>query len=148
MKKMQSGFTLIELVMVIVILGILAASALPKFADLSGSAEQAAARGIAGAINGADAVNIATCAADSASCVDTDGANLCTKAGLAACGTPVTTIAQCTAAATSITQNMSLGSMFIVYNAGVCYVSEQTPYNAGAANNERFDVSAADNAVN
>ncbi len=45
MKKQQSGFTLIELVMVIVILGILAAFALPKFADLSGDAEIAVCKG-------------------------------------------------------------------------------------------------------
>jgi MSHA pilin protein MshA len=38
MMKQQSGFTLIELIMVIVILGILAATAMPKFSDLSGEA--------------------------------------------------------------------------------------------------------------
>lgn len=55
--KNQSGFTMIELVMVIVILGILAATALPKFADLSGQAEVAAANGVLGAANSAAAIN-------------------------------------------------------------------------------------------
>lgn len=58
MKK-QAGFTLIELVMVIVILGILGAIAVPKFVDLSSDAEQAAARGMSGSVKAAHAIAIA-----------------------------------------------------------------------------------------
>ena len=56
----KQGFTLIELVIVIVILGILAASAAPKFIDLTDEAEQSVFLGIAAAFkSGVNQVHIA-----------------------------------------------------------------------------------------
>lgn len=55
MKK-SSGFTLIELVVVIVILGILAATAAPKFMDLQKDARVSALNGLMGAMKSANSM--------------------------------------------------------------------------------------------
>ena len=49
----QAGFTLIELVVVIVILGILAATAAPKFIDLTGDARSSVVEAVKGSLNSA-----------------------------------------------------------------------------------------------
>ena len=62
MKTRQTGFTMIELIVVIVILGVLAATALPKFIDLRSDAQAASLSGVVGAAAAAHNINYSGCA--------------------------------------------------------------------------------------
>lgn len=64
--KNQSGFTLIELVMVIVIIAVLAAVGLPKLLDVKSDAQLASVKSIAGALGVAAATNAAARQANAA----------------------------------------------------------------------------------
>lgn len=69
--KSQSGFTLIEMVAVIIILAIMAATALPKFTSLTGEARLASLNGLAGGMRSAAALAKAKWVAASSANQDT-----------------------------------------------------------------------------
>ena len=98
--KQQSGFTLIELVVVIVLLGILAAAATARFQDLATEARIAAVAGIAGEIASGSAINFGARSVNAANGVAVAGCAASgglLQQGAVPAGYTVTQVSGCTA---------------------------------------------------
>ena len=113
--NIQKGFTMIELVMVIVILGILAAVAIPRFVDLQSNAQQAAVDGHAGALGAASSINYSGCSATGHTVTANKCVAVTTCSNAASLVTPVLTLG---AAGAAIADTYNLAAATAVASNG------------------------------
>ena len=119
--KRNAGFTLIELVIVIIVLGILAATAVPKFINLQDDARESAMKGVEAAVHSAANIVYSKSAIDGNEGLDAGETNSNVGNIQTAFGYP-------TAAANGIVEAIEISGFITVSGAtNTLFVAEGTP---------------------
>jgi len=118
----QGGFTLIELVIIIVVLGILAAVAIPKYQDLTSEAKEAAARAALGGIRSGITIFYANQAVTTGTAIWPTQAELETYGTVMAQGIPKNPYQLDTNAPDSICTGVTRGALVAGGRGGWCYL--------------------------